>query len=67
MKITIRNPVRREVELQGRRKVAQLLKDLNLSPESHIVIRNRELLTSDELINDDDCVEILSAISGGQA
>jgi sulfur carrier protein ThiS len=65
MKIIIRNPVRKEIELQGKRKVTQLLKDLNLSPESHIVIRNRELLTSDEFINDDDRVEILSAISGG--
>ncbi len=65
MKIIIRNPIRREIELQGKRKVAQLLKDLNLSPESHIVIRNRELLTSDELIGNEELVEILSAISGG--
>ncbi|MBM3924883.1 MAG: MoaD/ThiS family protein [SAR202 cluster bacterium] len=65
MKIIIRNPVRREVQLQGKRRVIQLLKDLNLSPESHIVIRNRELLTSDEFVSDDDHVEILSAISGG--
>ena len=65
MKIIIRNPVRREIEFQGKRRVSQLLKDLDLSPESHIVIRNRELLTSDEFINDEDRIEILSAISGG--
>ena len=65
MNVTIRNPVRREVQVQGKRRVRELLKELALNPESHIVIRHRELLTSDVIVLDEDQVEIVSAISGG--
>ena len=65
MDVIIRNPVRRELQLQGSRRVKQLLKELDLNPESHIVIRDESLLTSDEMLRDEDRVEILSAISGG--
>ena len=65
MKVTIRNPVRREIAIDGSLKVHQLLAQLNLNPESHIVIRNEELLTSHDLIKTDEAVEIVSAISGG--
>ena len=65
MNVTIRNPVRREVQVQGKRRVRELLKELDLNPESHIVIRQRELLTSDVILLDEDQVEIVSAISGG--
>lgn len=66
MKVIIRNPRRRELEVQGRRRVADLLQDLGLNPESHVVIRGEELLTRDEWLQDTDTVEIVSAISGGQ-
>ena len=65
MDVIIRNPVRRELRIEGRRRVKQLLKELDLNPESHIVIRGESLLTSDEMLLDEDRVEILSAISGG--
>ena len=65
MDVIIRNPVRRELQVEGRRKVKQLLKELDLNPESHIVIRGESLLTSDVMLHDEDRVEILSAISGG--
>ena len=65
MKVTIRNPVRREVEFSGKRRVKELLSELDLNPESHIVIRDRELLTSDDLLLEEDQIEVLSAISGG--
>ncbi|MQF65138.1 MoaD/ThiS family protein [SAR202 cluster bacterium AC-409-J13_OGT_754m] len=65
MKVTIRNPVRREIALDGSLKVHQLLAHLNLNPESHIVIRDEELLTSQDIIGNDDAVQIVSAISGG--
>ncbi|MFN3974478.1 MAG: MoaD/ThiS family protein [Dehalococcoidia bacterium] len=65
MKIIIRNPRRRELEVQGRRRVADLLRELGLNPESHVVIRGEELLTRDEWLQDTDTVEIISAISGG--
>ena len=65
MKATIRNPIRRELDIDGSLKVHQLLAQLNLNPESHIVIRNEELLTSQDIIRDDEVIEIVSAISGG--
>ena len=43
----------------------ELLSELDLNPESHIVIRDRELLTSDDLLLEEDQIEVLSAISGG--
>ena len=42
-----------------------MLSELNLNAESHIVIRQRELLTSDVLLYEEDEVEVVSAISGG--
>ncbi len=65
MNVLIRNPIRREVQLQGKRRVKRLLEELDLNPESHIVIRDGALLTADEFLHDEDRVEIISAISGG--
>lgn len=66
MQITIRNPIRKVVSTPGNRKVIEVLRELNLNPESHLVLRDDELLTSDELLLEDDTIEILSAISGGE-
>lgn len=65
MKVVIRNPQRRELELTGRRNVGKLIDELGLNPESVIVVREGELLTHDDLVADTDSVEIISAISGG--
>ncbi len=48
-----------------RMKVRELLKELNLSPESTIVVRGEEVLTEDEWIEEEDEVRVISAISGG--
>ncbi len=45
--------------------VRELLKELNLSPESTLVIRDDEVLTEDEQLREDDEVRVVSAISGG--
>ena len=65
MKVIIRNPQRRELELAGHRRVEALIKELDLNPEQVLVIRDDDLLTRDVLIRDEDTVEIVSAISGG--
>jgi sulfur carrier protein len=65
MKIVIRNPKRRELELTGKRRVQDMLRELGLNPESVLVIRRGEMLTRDEMVDADDTIEILSAISGG--
>lgn len=45
--------------------VRELLEELNLSPESTIVVRGDEVLTEDEKLSKDDEVRVISAISGG--
>jgi sulfur carrier protein len=65
MKVIIRNPRRREIEVEGRRQVRDLLRELNLNPESVLVIRDGNMLTRDDTVESGDTIEILSAISGG--
>lgn len=64
MKVLLRNP-RREIELDGSRRVHALLQQLGLNRESHLVIRNGTLVPGDELLAADDTVEIRPVISGG--
>ena len=64
MKVILRNP-RREVELLGIRLVSDLFKKLELVSESYLVIRQGELLTVQDHIEDEDTVELRPVISGG--
>ena len=45
--------------------VKQLLEEQKINPETVLVTKNNEVLTSDEAINDNDTFELLSIISGG--
>ena len=45
--------------------VDRLLRNLQLNPESHLVVVNGEMVTGDHHLTEDDTVEIVSAISGG--
>jgi sulfur carrier protein len=64
MRVLLRNP-RRELELPAPRTVEQLLRHLELVPESVLVIRNDTLVTRDQALQDEDVVEIRPVISGG--
>ncbi|MFQ5989830.1 MAG: MoaD/ThiS family protein [Candidatus Methylomirabilales bacterium] len=64
MKVIIRRP-RREVEMSGSRRVRDLLKELQINPETVLVVRGEDLLTPDEVIKDEETVEVVPAISGG--
>ena len=64
MKVVLRNP-RREVELDGVRRVSDLFKRLELVSESYLAIRSGELLTTEETVSDDDVIELRPVISGG--
>ncbi len=46
-------------------RAKELLQKLNLQPQSSIVIRNGDVITEDEFIEEDDEVEIINTISGG--
>jgi sulfur carrier protein len=64
VKVVLRNP-RRELELPAPRTVEQLLRHLDVVPESVLVIRNDTLVTRDESLRDEDVVEIRPVVSGG--
>lgn len=64
MKVILRQP-RREIEVEGVRRVRDLLDRLDVVAESVLVIRGDELLTIDEPLSDDDVIELRPVISGG--
>jgi sulfur carrier protein len=64
MKVLLRNP-KREIEVNGPRRVHALLAKLELSRESHLVICNGTLVPGDAELADEDTVEIRPVISGG--
>jgi len=66
MRVHLR-PQHRTVELEGRRRVAQLLAELGVLPGTAMVIRRDELLTDGEVVEESDEVEIRAVISGGAA
>ena len=56
MKVKLRNPDR-DVEVRGGRRVRDVLSDLRIDPDSVLVIRERDLLTRDE-VGEDDRLEV---------
>ncbi len=64
MKVKLRNPDR-EVELPGNRRVREVLAELDISPDTVLVIRDRTLLTKEDTVADTDLIEIRPVISGG--
>lgn len=53
-----------KVEFAGK-TVKNLLSQLKLNPEAFLVVRNSEVITEEELLQDQDKIELLSVISGG--
>ncbi len=56
---------KQKLEIEGTITVRDALKQLGLSPESHLVIRNGELLNENDTLRNGEEVKIVSAISGG--
>ena len=66
MKVILRNP-RREIEVSGKRRVKELLLELDILPSTVLVIRGNELLTGDTVVGEDEVLEVRDVISGGGA
>jgi len=64
MRITLL-PGRKEIELDGRRRVADILRQLGLLPGTAMVIRGDVLACDDDVIEADEAIEIRNVISGG--
>jgi sulfur carrier protein len=62
--VKLRNPDR-ELAVGGPLRVRELLTTVGLHPNAVLVIRDRELLTSEDTVGDDDVVEVRPVISGG--
>ena len=65
IRVVMTIPQRREWVLHGRQSVGKILKQLDLNPESVIVIHQDTLLTPDEMVENGMEIEVRSAISGG--
>ena len=64
MYIQLSHPTR-TVEVKGPKKVKELLRELDLVVEAHLVIKGDDLVTEDEMLYDGDQIEIRPVISGG--
>ncbi len=64
MKVTLRNPDR-ELEVVGGRLLQEVLAELDVNPDTVLVIRDRELITRETRVDDGDVIEIRPVISGG--
>jgi sulfur carrier protein len=64
VRIILRNP-RKEIEVDGKRRVKELLVELDILPGTVLVIRGNELLTADTVVGGDDVVEVRPVMSGG--
>ena len=64
MEVQLSHPVR-TVNVKGPKRAKDVLRELNLVVEAHLVIRGGELITEDELLSDKDQIEIRPVISGG--
>lgn len=60
----MRNPAR-EVRVAGPKQVAAVLDELDVNPETVIVIRGDDLITADIEVGDDETIELRPVISGG--
>ena len=66
MKVLLRNP-RREVDVPGNRRVKEILRELEILPETVLVIRGDDLVTADQVVRDDEVIELRPVMSGGRA
>jgi sulfur carrier protein len=64
MKVLLRNP-RREVDVAGNRRVKDVLRELDILPETVLVIRGDDLITGDQIVREDDIIELRPVMSGG--
>lgn len=64
--VVLRNP-RREVQVTGGRRVKDILRELDVIPETVLVIRGDELITADQTVRDGDTLELRPVMSGGSS
>jgi sulfur carrier protein len=58
-------PQGKELTVAGRRRVGELVRSLGLVTGTVMVIRGEDLLTDDDMVEDDEAIELRAVISGG--
>ncbi len=53
------------VKLETSKTLIEILKDLDISTSSVILVKNNEVCLEDELVCDSDKIKLLSVVSGG--
>lgn len=56
---------KKEYTVEGTITVKEALKQLGLSPESHLVLRDGELLNENDVLRNGEVVKLVAVISGG--
>ncbi len=56
---------KKEYTVEGTIPVKDALKKLGLSPESHLVVRDGQLLTENDALRNGEVVKLVAVISGG--
>jgi sulfur carrier protein ThiS len=64
MHITIL-PQRKQLEVAGRRRAGDMLREIGFLPGTAMVIRGDELVPESGMLEADDVIEVRSVISGG--
>ncbi len=64
MKILIERP-KKEIEIEFNGKVKDLLIKLDINSEEVIIAKNKEIITLEDDVSNEDEIEILSVVSGG--
>lgn len=65
MKVIVQISDEKEYQFDKRMKVGNIIQELQLNPESVLVIKGNELLTSEDWIEKDEEIKIRGVISGG--
>jgi sulfur carrier protein len=66
MKVRLRNPDR-DLEVAGERRVGEVLRELEIDPDTVLVIRGGTLVTRHEWLGEGDELEVRPVISGGSS
>ena len=56
---------KKEYQIDGNSQLGKALKRLNLNHLSVLAVRNKILITEDEILHDGEVIELIEVISGG--
>ena len=53
------------IEIKNKKSLIEILKQLNISNDSVILVKNNNICLEDEIVSNKDKIKILSVVSGG--